>query len=121
QREDMPELLREADIAVLPTYYPEGLPKFLLEAAASGLPLVATDVPGCGDIVRHGVNGLIVPPRDPHALASAVAKLAADESLRTRFGQNSREIASKEFSIVAVTAEYAELYRLLRAQLQSEA
>ena len=72
-RYDIPDLLAEADIACLPTYYREGLPKTLLEAMASGLPLVATDVIGCREAVEDGVNGLLVAPRDPAGLAARAA------------------------------------------------
>lgn len=109
--EDMPALLREADIAVLPTYYNEGVPVFLLEAAASGLPLVATDIEGCRVIVRPGVNGLIVPAKDPSALAGAIATLVADPALRARMGAASREIAVSEFGHARVIEQYLDVYR----------
>ena len=108
--EDMPQLLGEADIAVLPTH-DEGVPLFLLEAAASGLPLIGTDIEGCRVIVRAGVNGLIVPPRDPEALADAIANLVSNPALRAQMGAASREIAIREFDQSQVTEEYWDVYR----------
>src|SRR5262249_29987808 len=63
-RRDMPRVLQEAHVVCLPTYYREGVPRILIEAAASGRPLVATDMPGCRDIVQNGVNGFTVPIHD---------------------------------------------------------
>lgn len=111
-RDDMPGLLREADVAVLPSYH-EGAPRFLLEAAATGLPLVATDIAGCRIMVRPGVNGILVPPRDPHALAEAIADFAADPALRARMGAASREIAVNEFDQDRIIGQYLAVYRRL--------
>jgi len=97
-RSDMPVLLRQASVAVLPSYYPEGVPFFLLEAAATGLPLVASDIPGCAEVVREGINGYLVPPKNGPALAQALERLVHDSSLRSRFGEASRSIAVEKFS-----------------------
>ena len=109
-RDDMPDLLRRADVAVLPSYH-EGLPRFLLEAAASGLPLVATDIEGCRMVVRDGTNGFLVPPMDAEALAEAILRLLTDSTLRTRFGTESRRIAVQEFSEGKIVQQYLDLYR----------
>ena len=109
--EDMPGLLRRANLAVLPTYYNEGVPLFLLEAAASGLPLIGTDIGGCQVIVRPGVNGLIVPARDPKALAEAIATLVSNPALRAQMGAASREIAIREFDQSQVIEQYWDVYR----------
>ena len=74
-RDDMPDVLRAAHLVVLPTYYGEGLPKVLLEAAACGRPIVTTRMRGCSDIVRDGENGFLIPPKDPEALALAMRTL----------------------------------------------
>lgn len=108
-RDDMPQLLHQADIAVLPSYH-EGVPRFLLEAAACGLPLVATDIEGCRTIVRHGENGFLVPIRDPKALADAIEQLVVDRKLRARMGQASREIAVREFDQRKILEEWLRLY-----------
>jgi glycosyltransferase involved in cell wall biosynthesis len=108
-RDDMPNLLQQVDIAVLPSYH-EGVPRFLLEAAACGLPLVATDIEGCRVVVREGVNGFLVPPRNPTALADALERLLQDPSLRRRMGQASRHIAEVEFDERKVLAKWLALY-----------
>lgn len=109
--DDMAGLVMDSDMAVLPSHG-EGLPRFLLEAAAAGLPLVAADVPGCREIVRHGVNGFLVPVRDARALADAILALAGDPGLRARFGAESRRIAATEFTQEVVVRRTLEVYRL---------
>lgn len=111
QREDMPTVLRQAHIACLPSYYGEGLPKSLLEAAACGLPIVTTDAPGCREVVNHGDNGLLVPQRDAAALADALRRLIADAGLRAQMGARSHERALAEFSQTQVIAQTLQLYR----------
>jgi glycosyltransferase involved in cell wall biosynthesis len=101
-----------AHIAVLPSRR-EGLPKSLLEAAAFGRPIVATDVPGCREIARHNVNALLVPPDDPVALADAMAVLARDPALRIRLGAAGRALVEAEFSSVRIGAEIVALYDTL--------
>ena len=94
---DMPTLLAEADIVVLPSYR-EGLPKSLIEAAACARPLITTDVPGCREVVTHGVDGLLVPVRDGEALARAIARLQDAPALARRLGEAARERALAEFN-----------------------
>lgn len=106
---DMPAVWNATDIACLPSYR-EGLPKALLEALASGLPVVATDVPGCRETVEPGANGLLVPARDSRALADALEQLIASPELRARFGRRSREKAVTEFSDEVVVAATLDLY-----------
>jgi glycosyltransferase involved in cell wall biosynthesis len=101
---EMPALLGVSDICVLPSYR-EGTPSSLLEAAACGLPLVATDVPGCREICRDSVNGILVPPRDAKSLAAAIIRLIDDVALRHAMGARSREVAVAEFSEESVIAE----------------
>jgi glycosyltransferase involved in cell wall biosynthesis len=98
-----------AHIAVLPSRR-EGLPVSLLEAAAFGRPMVATDVPGCREIAHHDVNGFLVPPDDPEALAGALAVLARDRALRQRFGAAGRRRAETEFSKTRVGEQVVALY-----------
>jgi glycosyltransferase involved in cell wall biosynthesis len=93
----------------------EGIPKSLIEAAACGRALIATDVPGCREIVQRGENGLLVPPRNAAALAEAIAVLAADPSLRAQMGRKGREIAASRFSIDHVVAQYMASYGLAPA------
>lgn len=108
-REDMPHVFAESSIVCLPSYR-EGLPKVLLEAAASGRPLVGTDVPGVREIVRHNQNGLLVPPRDSPALAGALRQLIENRELRLSMGRRGREIVVDEFSIERVIAASMRLY-----------
>ncbi|HET6845908.1 MAG TPA: glycosyltransferase family 4 protein [Anaerolineales bacterium] len=108
--EEMEGIFPHAHVVCLPTYYREGMPKSLLEAAACGLPLVATDVPGCRDIVRDGENGFLVPPRDPAALARAITKLVLDASLRERMGRRGRQLVHDSFSLDKVIPAHLEVY-----------
>lgn len=112
--DDMASVWRSAHIAVLPSYR-EGLPKALLEAAACARPIIATDVPGCREIAREGINALLVPPRDAEALATAIEKLAQDASLRARFGAAGRELVVNEYAESIVVRETLDLYRSLCA------
>lgn len=107
---DMPSVFANAHIVCLPSYR-EGLPKALIEAAASGRPIVTTDVPGCREVVEDGVQGLCVPPRDANALADALARLIADPALRARMGEAARKRAEMEFGLDAVILQTLALYR----------
>lgn len=110
RKDNMPAVLNAAHIACLPSYR-EGLPKSLLEAAASGLPIVTTDVPGCREVVQDGVNGLRVPSRDAVALADALRQLITDSALRQRMGMQSRLLAERAFASEIVVAQTLALYR----------
>ncbi|HLU49352.1 MAG TPA: glycosyltransferase family 4 protein [Planctomycetota bacterium] len=113
RRDDMDAVLSEASVVVLPTTYGEGVPKVLLEAAASGRPIVATDVPGCREVVRDGENGYLVPPGDVDALADRIERLLGDAPLRKRLGQAARRIAEEEFSEALANASTIDVYREL--------
>jgi len=97
-RDDVVGIYQQASVVCLPSYR-EGISKSLIEAAACGKPLVATDVPGCRDVVIDGKNGFLVPPRDSTKLAEAISLLIGDERLRERMGKQSRQIAIKQFSL----------------------
>jgi glycosyltransferase involved in cell wall biosynthesis len=97
----------------LPSYYGEGLPKSLTEAAACGRPLVTTDLPGCRDVVTDGVDGLIVPARDAAALARAIARLQDDPKLAARLGEAARAKALAEYDERHIVARTFEVYREL--------
>lgn len=111
--DDMPSVLAAASIVVLPTTYGEGVPKVLIEAAAAGRPIVATDVPGCREVVRDGENGFLVPPGDRSALASAIERLCADASLRARLGAAGRRLAETGFSDTSANELTLDVYRRL--------
>jgi len=93
---DTPPLYATTDIVVLPTYR-EGLPTVLLEAAAMSLPVVATRVPGCLDVVEDGITGTLVPPQDSQRLAEAIRSYLKDPELRRKHGTAARERVIREF------------------------
>lgn len=107
---DITTLWRDSHIAALPSHR-EGLPKSLLEAAACGRPLVATDAPGCREIAIHDQTGLLVPIEDPQALADAIGKLAASPELRMRYGAAARQLVVEKMSAQAIGAAIVDLYR----------
>jgi len=112
--EDIRKVWAAAHIAVLPSRR-EGLPKSLLEAAACGRPIVATDVPGCREIARPGINALLVLPDDAAALAEAIDRLAHDAALRRKFGSAGRGLVEQEFSSERIGQATIALYdRLLQ-------
>ena len=110
RREDMHRVLADADVFCLPTYYREGVPKAVIEAAACGLPVVTTDTPGCRDVVHDGENGLLVPPRDVDALERALEKLLTDPELRKRMGEAGRERVLRDFSLSRVVNATLKIY-----------
>ncbi|MES9992461.1 MAG: glycosyltransferase family 4 protein [Candidatus Thiodiazotropha sp.] len=114
-RQDMPEIYNLAHIVCLPSYR-EGLPKVLLEAAASGRAIVTTDVPGCREVVIENENGLLVPARQSRPLAHALGRLITDPQLRQSMGLKSRAMAEAEFSIQQVIKRHLDIYQ--RANLQ---
>jgi ribosomal protein S18 acetylase RimI-like enzyme len=111
-RPDVDALYGAFDLFVLPSHR-EGFPRAAMEAAASGLPLVLTDIRGCRQVVDHGVNGFLVPVQDPNSLAEAINSLVDDEALRRRMGKASAKKASLEFDEERVVETVMETYRLL--------
>lgn len=111
---DVARAWAESHIAVLPSYR-EGLPKSLLEAAACGRPIVATDVPGCREIVDHGVNGLLIPPKDAQALSDAIQRLIEQPDLRRRMGERGRARVVELFTEERVVQETLAVYRSIAA------
>ncbi len=110
-QEEMEKVYAQAAVVCLPSYR-EGAPKTLIEAAASGRPIVTSDAAGCGEVVRQGLNGLLVPPQDAVALAEALRQLIGDRDLRIRMGRCSRQLAEEEFSSASVNAEIFKIYGL---------
>jgi glycosyltransferase involved in cell wall biosynthesis len=114
---DMPRVLREAGVVCLPSYYGEGVPKSLLEAAATARPIVTTDLPGCRQVVTHERNGLLVPPRDVPALIHALRRLIEDAMLRSQLGKQGRAIAESRFDVNRINEETLGIYdKLLDAR-----
>lgn len=119
-REDMAAVYGAATVVVLPSYR-EGLPKVLLEAAACGRALVSTDVPGCRDVVRHRINGILVAPKDSAALASAIEELLLDDRLREAMGSRGRELVVAEWSVPEIARQMLNLYHeLLKTTLSAD-
>lgn len=117
---DIRSVWEAAHMAVLPSRR-EGLPLSLLEAAACGRPLIATDVPGCREIARAGINAILVPVDDAEALATAMGRLAGDPALRAQYGGASRGLAEAEFSSDRIGREVVALYRRMLEQPASHA
>lgn len=112
--EDMPAVYSAMDVLVLPSRR-EGFPLVALEAAAMGLPVVATNIPGCSDAVEHGITGMLVPPDDSVKLASAMCDYLEQPTLRSRHGNAGRQRVLVDFSQRALwEAQYEEYIRLLR-------
>lgn len=111
-RTDIKEVWRQAHVALLPSYR-EGLPVSLLEAAACARPAVATDVPGCRTAVLDGRTGILVSPRDPQALASALKDIVSDHEKRRRMGLAARRLVEREFAGRIMTEKMLALYEEL--------
>lgn len=114
RRTNMQEVYAQSHIVCLPSYR-EGLPVTLMEGAACGRPLVATDVPGCREVVRNGVNGFLVPARDARGLAAALRLLLEDAGLRRRMGSKARDTAVEKFAQEKTVRQYLALYQKLAA------
>lgn len=112
-RNDVRELLMQSHIVTLPSYYREGLPKSLIEAAAIGRPIITTNSYGCKDTVDDGENGFLIPIQNPKALVDKLRILINDKSLREKMGRCGRLKAEKEFSIINVVNKHLEIYQHL--------
>jgi glycosyltransferase involved in cell wall biosynthesis len=115
ERRDIERVLAETHIVALPSYR-EGLPKALLEAMAAAKPVITTDVPGCREVCLHGVNGLLVRPRDAAALAAAMRELIEAPEKRSELGLAGRRLAEQYFSTKLVQRETLALYQSLAQQ-----
>jgi glycosyltransferase involved in cell wall biosynthesis len=109
-RSDMPEVLSAANIVVLPSYYGEGLPKVLIEAAACGRTVVTTDHPGCRDAIEPGVTGVLIPVRNAYALADAIQDLLEHPDKCAAMGRAGRELAERVFDVQHVVAAHLQIY-----------
>lgn len=112
-RNDVPGLLSISDLFAFPTYYREGIPRVLLEAASMGLPIVATHSPGCTEVVEHNTNGFLVPQQDIRAFSNAITTLVVDPSLRSRFGHVSRQRAIHKFDLSVIAQHTTSIYQQL--------
>ena len=116
RRNDMPQVFALASVVCLPSFYREGVPKVLVEAAACARPIVTTDTPGCREVVRERANGLLVPPRDVPALADAIDLLIRSPDERRRMGACGRRIVEAEFSVESVVDSTLAVYGRVRGQ-----
>ena len=112
--DDMRALYAASDVVVLPSWR-EGLSRALIEAAAMELPIITTDVPGCRDVVDHGINGLLVPLRDGRAIELAIRLLVANPDLARRFGKAARLKVVNEFQVSLVNKHTLDQYQRLFA------
>jgi glycosyltransferase involved in cell wall biosynthesis len=114
-RPDVAELLRTFDLFVSPSRY-EGLPTVVLEAIASGAPVVATRVSGNSELIEDGVSGLLVPPEDPPALAQAILRMANGAAPAAEMAARALERAQASYSLDSVAARYADFYESLMGE-----
>lgn len=112
-RDDVRDLLRKSAVMVFPSYYREGVPKSLIEASATGRPILTTDSFGCRDTVVEGVNGFKVSPCNPGEIASRLELLLSDRGLRHRMGLESRRIAERDYDVRDVVKRHLEVYEEL--------
>ena len=110
-QEAMHNLIGKSAFVVLPTIYGEGVPKILIEAAASGRAIITTNWPGCTDVVTHEYNGLLVEPKDTNELAQSIKRLLDDPARCEQYGRNGRKLAEKKFSIQQVVEATMSIYR----------
>jgi glycosyltransferase involved in cell wall biosynthesis len=113
-RADVPNVLASLDVLVLPSYAHEGIPQIVLQAQAMSCAVVATTIGGIPEVVEDGVTGLLVPPRDPAALAEKIGVLLDDPALDARLGQAARECIEKHHSLDAMGERLLELYEKCR-------
>ena len=108
-RERLIKTYQNAAVHVVPSHY-EGLPTVMLEGMACGLPVVATDVGGSSEVIVHGKNGFLIPPRDPRRMSEVVLKLLADSPLRKKVGKAARATIEKGFSWDKIADNILECY-----------
>jgi len=112
-RTDIANVFTNSNLVVLPSYYGEGLPKVLIEAAATGRAVITTDQPGCRDAIESNVTGLLVPVKDAKALADAIEYLIKDDEMRQSMGKAGRKLAEREFGIEKVIKAHLQIYQEL--------
>ncbi|EOZ5531036.1 glycosyltransferase family 4 protein [Vibrio metschnikovii] len=116
--DNIPNVFSQSNIVCLPSFYGEGVPKVLIEAAACGRAIVTTDNPGCRDAVIEDETGLTVPIRDAKALAAAILKLIEQPELRISMGAKARVFAEKEFDVNSVVNRHLEIYNNLLSRVE---
>lgn len=112
-RSDMPELLASTEIFVLPSYYPEGIPKVLIEASSCCAPIITTNHPGCRDIVINKETGILVPTKNSKELASAILSLLKNKKAQLEFGLKGRKFVKDNFEESKIIEEHFKIYKKL--------
>ena len=112
-RSDISTLFSKSNIIVLPSFYGEGLPKVLIEAAACGRSVITTDLPGCRDAIEPNISGLLVPVKNCAELAKKIEYLANNKQVREAMGKAGRHLAEREFSVETVVDAHIDLYKNL--------
>ena len=108
--EDIPSLLKQTTLVVLPSKYGEGIPKSLIEAASAAKAIISYDIPGCREIVRNSYNGILVKSGDINGLAEAVITLINDPVKIAKFGVNGRKLVEAEFSEKLILSKILDIY-----------
>ncbi len=116
--DDMPSLYAQSTIVCLPTYYREGVPKCLIEAAACRRPIITTDMPGCQDICRHEENGLQVPARNVSAIVDAITALLEEPDRCQRMGERGRQLVEQEFHVEQVVRTTLSIYQKISKDVE---
>lgn len=107
---ELEHMYRRAAVVVLPSFYPEGVPRCLIEGAAAGAPIVTTDTPGCRDVVIDGISGYLVVPHSPEKLAKAIGAILSTPDAVEKMGAHSRRLAVSVFDAAKVNAAFLRLY-----------
>lgn len=111
QVDDMPRLLETVDLVVLPSTYKEGIPRILIEAASCGKPLIATDIPGCRDIVINGSNGILVPPHSALSVLHAIDEILKNPLIYQNYSKASRKLVLERYSNSIVYEQFLSIFR----------
>ncbi len=119
-RKDIPLLFSQSNIVTLPSFYGEGLPKVLIEAAACSRPVITTDHPGCRDAIVSDVTGVLVPIKNPEALADAIIELIENRDKRKSMGQAGRKLAEEVFDVNRVVEQHFDIYNELLSKFNTE-
>jgi glycosyltransferase involved in cell wall biosynthesis len=114
---DVAKLYADAHLICYPSYYPEGVPKTLIEAAACGKPIITTNTPGCSDVVIDGFNGVLIGEKSPQQIVEKVIQFTLAPKEITRMGENSRWLAEKKFDVKNVVEEHVKIYSMLSGGL----
>lgn len=116
---EIASILATTDVFVFPTFYPEGIPRVLLEAASMGLPIITTRAPGCDEVVEHQSNGLLIEKRDVEGLVNAILSLAGNKERRNSFGAESRKRAISLFDLQKIAEQTSVVYQeLLKKKME---